>query len=58
MNTRKHTALIRLASLALVAFDAWLLTRFPSLETAIAIWLPFSMALVLAITPTPSRFRI
>jgi hypothetical protein len=58
MNTRKHTTRIRLASMALVAFDCYLVSRFPSLETALAIWLPFSMALVLAIVPTPSRFRI
>ena len=58
MNTRKHTLAIRCACLALVTFDCWLLTKFPSLETAIALWLPFSVALVVAITPTPSRFRI
>jgi hypothetical protein len=57
MNTRKHTTRIRLASLALAAFDCWLLSRYPSLETALAIWLPFSMALVLAIASIPSRFK-
>ena len=57
MNTHKHTLLIRAASLALVALDAWLLTRFPSLETALALWLPFSVALVVAIAPCPSRFK-
>ena len=58
MNTRKHTALIRAASLALVALDCWLLTVYPSLETALALWLPFSVALVVAIAPCPSRFRL
>jgi len=57
-NTHKHTLRIRCASLALVTFDCWLLSRYPSLETALMIWLPFSMALVLAIAPVPSRFRL
>jgi len=57
MNTHKHTLRIRLASLALVAFDAWLLVNFPSLVTAFLIWIPVSMALILATCPCPSRFR-
>lgn len=57
MNTRKHTLAIRLACLSLAAMDCYLVSRFPSLETALAIWLPFSMAIVLAIAPVPSRFK-
>jgi hypothetical protein len=58
MNTRKHTALIKLASLALVAADAYMLACYPSLETALALWFPMSIAFVLAYTPCPSRFRL
>ena len=57
MNTHKHTALIRLASCALLAADAWLLCRFPSLETAMMLWFPAAMALTLVVTPKESRFR-
>lgn len=57
MNTRKHTALIRLACLALVAFDAWLLTAYPDGETALAIVAPLSGALAAAVTPVTSRFN-
>ena len=58
MNTRKHTLAIRLACLALVAIDAWLLSVYPSLETALLLWFPVSMAFVLATCPSPSRFRL
>jgi hypothetical protein len=58
MNTRKHTALIRLACLALVAFDVWLLTVFPTGETALAIALPLSGALSTALAPVHSRFTL
>jgi hypothetical protein len=57
MNTRKHTALIRLACLALVAFDCWLLSVYPTGETALAICVPFSGALATAIAPVYSRFN-
>jgi hypothetical protein len=57
MNTHKHTALIRLASCVLLAADAWLLCRFPSLETAMMLWFPAAMALTLVVTPKESRFR-
>jgi hypothetical protein len=50
------TTLIRLTSFALVAFDACLLAMFPSLETAMLLWFPLSMAIVLATTSNPSRF--
>ncbi len=56
-NTRKNTRAIRAASFALVAFDAWLLTRYPSMVTAFLIWFPASMALILATCPSPSRFK-
>jgi hypothetical protein len=56
MNTRKYTALIRTACLALVAIDAYTLTYYPSPETALALWFPMSVALVLAYTSCPSRF--
>jgi hypothetical protein len=58
MNTHKHTALIRLACLALVALDCWLLTVFPTGETALAIALPFAGALATAIAPVYSRFTL
>jgi hypothetical protein len=58
MNTRKHTLAIRTACLALVAIDAYTLTCYPSLETALALWLPMSIAFVLAHTPCPSRFTL
>jgi hypothetical protein len=58
MNTHKHTALIRAACLALAAVDLLVLSRFPSMETALAIWFPFSIALVVAIAPVPSRFKV
>jgi hypothetical protein len=57
MNIRKHTALIRLASIALMAGDAYILTCYPSLETALALWIPMAVAFVLACTPCPSRFK-
>jgi len=57
MNTHKHTALIRLASCVLLAADAWLLCRVPSLETAMMLWFPAAMALTLVVTPKESRFR-
>jgi hypothetical protein len=57
MNTRKHTALIRLACLALAAFDVWLLTVYPDGETALALALPFSGALVTAMALVYSRFE-
>jgi hypothetical protein len=58
MNTRKHTLAIKLACLALVAGDAYILTCYPSLEIALALWFPMSIAFVLAYTPCPSRFRL
>jgi hypothetical protein len=58
MNTRKHTALIRLACLALAAFDCWLLSVYPDGETALAIALPFAGALATAIAPVCSRFQL
>jgi hypothetical protein len=57
MNSRKHTLAIRLACLALVAFDVWLLTVYPIGETALAIVVPFSGALATAIAPICSRFQ-
>jgi hypothetical protein len=57
MNSHKHTALIRAACLALVAFDWWLLTAFPTGETALAIALPFAGALATAIAPSESRLK-
>ena len=47
MNTHKHTLAIRLACLALVAGDAYILTCYPSLETALALCFPMSIALSL-----------
>jgi hypothetical protein len=58
MNTRKHSAFIRLASLALVGVDAWLLARFPSVAVAFLVWLLGSFALVVAIAPVKSRFTL
>ena len=58
MNTRKHTLAIRAASLALVAGDCWLLTCYPTPATAVLLWAMASMALVVAIAPCPSRFRL
>ena len=58
MNTRKHTLAIRLACLALVAFDAWMLTCYPTPATAVLLWAMASMALLVAIAPCPSRFKL
>jgi hypothetical protein len=49
--------MIRLASCALLAADAWILCRFPAIETAMMLWLPAAMALTLVVTPKESRFR-
>jgi hypothetical protein len=57
MNTRKHTLPIRLACLSLVALDCWLISVYPTGETALAIALPLSGALVTAIAPVYSRFQ-
>jgi hypothetical protein len=57
-NSHKHTALIRLACIALVAFDCWLVSVFPTGETALAIALPLSGALATAIAPVYSRFTL
>jgi hypothetical protein len=58
MNTRKNTLRIRLASLALFAFDVWLPSQFPSALTALLCWLLASMALVLVVAPNKSRFAL
>lgn len=58
MNTRKHTALIRSASLALVVLDAYTLTRYPSPATCVTVWLLASFALVVAFAPNKSRFSL
>jgi hypothetical protein len=58
MNTRKHTLSIRLACLALAAFDYWLLSVYPTGETALAIALPLSGALSTALAPIYSRFTL
>ena len=60
MNTHKNTLLIRLASVALVAFDAWLPSQFPAcLPLAMLVfWTLGSLALVLCVVPTKSRFSL
>lgn len=58
MNSRKHTTLIRAASLALVALDAYTLTRYPSPATCVILWLLASFALVVAFAPNKSRFSL
>lgn len=60
MNTRKHTFAIRAASLALFALDCWLPSQFPLCLPLVALvfWLLASLALVVAITPTRSRFSL
>ena len=60
MNTHKHTLLIRVAALALVAFDVWLPSQFPAcLPLAMLVcWLLGSLALVLCVVPTKSRFSL
>ena len=58
MNSRKYTALIRAASLALVAMDCWLLSAYPSPFVAVLVWLLASLALVVAIAPVRSRFSL
>lgn len=57
-NTRKHTTLIRLGSFALLVLDAWTLSRFPSIQTAVFLWVPASCALILLTAPKESRFRL
>lgn len=60
MNTRKHTLLIRAASLALFALDCWLPCQAPSCApfAMLVCWLLGSMALALAIAPNKSRFSL
>lgn len=60
MNTRKYTALIRTASLVLVALDCWLPSQFPlCLPLAMLVcWLLGSLALVLCVVPSRSRFSL
>jgi hypothetical protein len=58
MNTHKHTTLIRLASLALVALDFWLPSQFPLCAPVamLVCWLLASFALAIAVSPSPSKF--
>lgn len=60
MNTHKHTLAIRLASLALVALDCWLPSQFPAcLPLAMLVcWLLGSLAFVLCVVPSKSRFSL
>lgn len=60
MNTRKHTLAIRLASFALVAVDAWLPSQFPLCAplAMLVCWLLGSLALVLCVVPSRSRFSL
>lgn len=57
MNTRKHTLLFRLGALCLVAVDVSTLLRWPSIETALAIWMPLAIASALVMCKAPTRFR-
>lgn len=60
MNTQKHTLAIRAASLALVALDCWLPSQFPACFPAamLVFWTLGSLALVLCVVPTKSRFSL
>ena len=60
MNTHKNTLAIRAAALALVAFDVWLPSQFPACLPAamLVCWLLGSLALVLCVVPSRSRFSL
>ena len=60
MNTRKHTLLVRFASLALVAFDCFAASQFPDCfpVAMLVFWTLGSLALVLCVVPTKSRFSL
>lgn len=60
MNSRKHTLAIRAAAMALVALDCWLPSQFPLClpQAMLAFWLLGSLALVLCVVPSKSRFSL
>jgi len=55
-NTPKNTLRLRLACLALFAFDCLTLTLYPSAFSAVILWLCATVALVVAIAPIKSKF--
>lgn len=60
MNTRKHTLAYRLASLALFALDCWFPAQFPLClpQAMLTFWMLGSLAFVLCVVPSKSRFSL
>jgi hypothetical protein len=57
-NTHKQTLRLRLACMALFAFDCLSLPLYPSAFSAVLLWLCATVALVVSIAPIKSKFSL